>query len=52
MRIYVPTRYPDGLPDLTPGQVYGIEDATRALTAAMVIVDFCQQWLNARLKSG
>lgn len=45
-QFYVPTRYPDGLPDLTPGQVYGIEDATRALNAAVVIVDFCQQWLT------
>jgi HEPN domain-containing protein len=46
-QFYVPTRYPDGLPDLTPGQVYGVEDATRAAHAAMVIVEFCQQWLSA-----
>lgn len=43
---YVPTRYPDGLPDLTPGQVYGIDDATRAIAAATLIMDFCQHWLS------
>lgn len=46
-QFYVPTRYPDGLPDLTPGQVYGIEDAMRAVDAALIIVEFCQHWLDA-----
>jgi HEPN domain-containing protein len=26
-RYYIPTRYPNGLPDLTPGQVYFRKDA-------------------------
>lgn len=51
-QFYVPTRYPNGLPDLTPGQVYGVEDATRALNAAGVITDFCQQWLSSGLDRG
>lgn len=33
-RYYIPTRYPSGLPDLTPGQVYFMQDAEAALAAA------------------
>ncbi|NWG14134.1 MAG: HEPN domain-containing protein [Acidobacteria bacterium] len=30
-RYYIPTRYPNGLPDLTPGQVYFRKDAETCL---------------------
>jgi HEPN domain-containing protein len=30
-RFYIPTRYPNGLPDLTPGQVYFRHDAELCL---------------------
>ena len=30
-RFYIPTRYPNGLPDLTPGQVYFKQDAELCL---------------------
>jgi HEPN domain-containing protein len=30
-KFYIPTRYPNGLPDLTPGQTYVVQDATGAI---------------------
>ncbi|MCF8079438.1 MAG: HEPN domain-containing protein [Desulfobacterales bacterium] len=33
-RFYIPTRYPNGLPDLTPAKVYFKQDAEQALSAA------------------
>jgi HEPN domain-containing protein len=38
-RYYVPTRYPNGLPDLTPEEAFFEIDALRALDLAMGIVD-------------
>ena len=43
---YIPTRYPNGLPDLTPGQVYRPEDARRGLEAATTLVAACKGWLE------
>lgn len=45
-QFYVPTRYPNGLPDLTPGQVYRLGDAERALEAAEELVERCTEWLE------
>ena len=42
------TRYPNGLPDLTPGQVYTREDAQRGLAAARALVAPCQEWIGER----
>jgi HEPN domain-containing protein len=33
-KFYIPTRYPNGLPDLTPGQVYISEDSVQAIEKA------------------
>jgi HEPN domain-containing protein len=33
-RHYIPTRYPDALPDLTPRDAFGLTDATEAIRAA------------------
>ncbi len=44
-KFYIPTRYPNGLPDLTPGQVYTQDDAQRGLDAAGALVAACRQWL-------
>lgn len=30
-RFYIPTRYPNGIPDLTPGETYHKDDSTEAL---------------------
>ncbi len=45
-KFYIPTRYPNGLPDLTPGQVYGPEDAQGALRAAQDILEKTQKLLE------
>lgn len=45
-KFYIPTRYPNGLPDLTPGQVYTREDAQRGLETAHNLVAACRQWLE------
>lgn len=38
-RLYIATRYPNGIPDLTPGQTYMAEDADRAKTDAQAIIN-------------
>ena len=45
-KFYIPTRYPNGLPDLTPGQVYTREDAQRGLETARALVTACREWLD------
>ncbi len=40
-KFYIPTRYPDGLPALTPSQVYTKKEAVRALEAAKKVLNFC-----------
>lgn len=49
-KFYIPTRYPNGLPDLTPGQVYRSDDANRGLEAAAALVDECGEWMEARAR--
>ena len=44
-KFYIPTRYPNGLPDLTPGQVYTRDDARRGLEAARALVSACREWI-------
>lgn len=43
---YIPTRYPNGLPDLTPGQVYRLDDARRGLEAAATLIAACRGWFE------
>ena len=38
-KFYIPTRYPNGLPDLTPGQVYISQDSTQAIQKASFFLD-------------
>jgi len=33
-KFYIPTRYPNGLPDLTPSQVYVLQDSDQAIEKA------------------
>jgi HEPN domain-containing protein len=47
-KFYIPTRYPNGLPDLTPGQVYTREDAQRGMEVARALVAACRDWLAQR----
>jgi HEPN domain-containing protein len=37
-KFYIPTRYPNGLPDLTPGQSYEASDTKKALEKAEFFV--------------
>jgi HEPN domain-containing protein len=37
-RLYIPTRYPNGLPDITPDMAYSQEDSQSSLTAAKKII--------------
>jgi HEPN domain-containing protein len=45
-KFYIPTRYPNGLPDLTPGQVYRREDARQGIEAASQLIQGCKAWLG------
>jgi HEPN domain-containing protein len=42
-RYYIPTRYPDGLPDLTPNQSYFKQDADVAILQAAIFVEAAQK---------
>lgn len=44
-KLYIPTRYPNGLPDLTPSRVYGEPDARAADAAAEQVVRFVRSEL-------
>jgi len=37
-KYYIPTGYPNGLPDLTPGEVYREDDSTRGLSSAEALI--------------
>ena len=45
-KFYIPTRYPNGLPDLTPGQVYGLTDAKLAVETAQTLLAQCKEWFE------
>ncbi len=38
-KMYIPTRYPNGLPDLIPAKVYSKKEALAAISAAVEILD-------------
>ena len=38
-KLYIPTRYPNGLPDLTPSEVYTEEEASRAIESSKIIFE-------------
>ena len=37
-RLYIPTRYPNGLPDITPGMAYSEDDSKISINAAQKIL--------------
>ena len=37
-KLYIPTRYPNGLPDLSPFEVFSVRDADQAIDAAGRII--------------
>ena len=46
-RYYIPTRYPNGLPDLTPGKYYFQKDADLSIESAQQILDRVKAYLKA-----
>ena len=38
-RFYIPTRYPNGLPDITPNVAFAEEDAINCIDLAQLILD-------------
>ena len=37
-KLYIPTRYPNGLPDLTPSEVYTEKEASKAIESSKIII--------------
>jgi HEPN domain-containing protein len=46
---YVPTRYPNSLPDSIPARVYTQEAAAEAVRLSEEMVDFVRQWFSERV---
>ena len=42
----IPTRYPNGLPDLTPGQSYFAKDAEQAIELAAFFLEAAREYLS------
>lgn len=49
-RFYIPTRYPNGLPELTPGEAYLEEDAALSIQQATHIVSAVRTFLPGTSK--
>lgn len=47
-RYYIPTRYPNGLPDLTPGQVYMKKDADLCVRHARTLLTAVKQRIKKK----
>jgi HEPN domain-containing protein len=47
-KYYIPPRYPNGLPDLTPAQSYSAEDSKMALQRASYFLEQVRVLLPAR----
>ncbi|MCX6359983.1 MAG: HEPN domain-containing protein [Armatimonadetes bacterium] len=45
-RFYIATRYPYGLPDLTPSESYFEADAAQALATAREFVEATRRWIG------
>ncbi len=45
-RMYIPTRYPNGLPDITPDLAYDLEDAQNAISASESLIGRVQEYLG------
>jgi HEPN domain-containing protein len=45
-KFYIPTRSPNGLPDLTPGQVYISQDSSQALEKAGFFLEETRKLIN------
>jgi HEPN domain-containing protein len=46
-RLYIPTRYPNGLPDITPDMAYSEDDSSNSLNYAQKILKEAVKIINA-----
>lgn len=44
-KLYIPTRYPDALPDTIPADAYTRVEIQTALSQAAAILSACEAWL-------
>ena len=47
-KFYIPARYPNGLPDLTPGQVYISQDAEQAIEKANFFLEQTRKLIKSK----
>lgn len=47
-KFYIPTRYPNGLPDLTPGQSYFLHDADQAIEYATLFLQVSREFVESK----
>ncbi|MBU2563260.1 MAG: HEPN domain-containing protein [Actinomycetia bacterium] len=47
-KLYIPTRYPNSLPDLTPSEVYTEEEASKAIESSKIIIKEIEVILKVR----
>ncbi len=47
-KLYIPTRYPNGLPDLIPAEVFTRAEARAAITQARTLIVFVARHLRGR----
>ncbi len=45
-RYYIPTRYPNGLPDLTPSEAFDADVASNCVLLAEIIVSAAERYIN------
>ena len=45
-KLYIPTRYPNGLPDLTPSEVYTKDEASKAVKSSKIILEQVKRLLQ------
>lgn len=48
-KLYIPTRYPDALAELTPAEAYTLNEARAAIAAAERILNEAADWLSTNL---
>jgi len=48
-KLYIPTRYPNGLPELTPSEAYSDEEAGRAIESSKAIIDKVKSIINIEI---
>jgi len=47
-KYYIPTRYPNGLPDLTPHKVYSASDSQNAISSAEQLLAAAERFVSQR----